>query len=372
MGRPERGLELLKEIQAAGVAPTWRLEFTKARLMGSSSHEAVIEILDKALGMPEVKVDVVAPYLTAVLQAQLSGTELLERLKFWHQRTNHFLFLQTMAGTLAEMREYKRALELYEKVSAANPNFVEAPINASILQYRHLSAAEKAIGTLKKLLDHEQITRNPPMQNLVATHLGAAYAAKKDFANASEQFTKVLLKSDADPQVVDFIVRSFQSEGAHVQLLTLIQSLSGKVQGTGSMHALLGETLSEKLSRHTEGLQAYQNAITLEPDRSDLHTGLGLVYYRMHNYKDALRSFDSAAKLDPSDATAKYNQACVLSLMGRTDEALGSLQEALTLDPSLQQNAKADEDFKAIRELQPFRDILAQERNVGTTLDFGH
>ena len=85
-------------------------------------------------------------------------------------------------------------------------------------------------------------------------------------------------------------------------------------------------------------------------------------FFPLHEAKD----FEGAAAVArdvledyPGNGLALYNLACCESLLGRADDALGHLEAAIETAPSLAENAKADEDFEAIRGDSRFGALIA-------------
>ena len=197
------------------------------------------------------------------------------------------------------------------------------------------------------------------MMATIFAHLGAAELGLKNYRQAEGAFLQSFRTERGNLAIVDFVTRTYRDRKLHKELVSLMRQVVDQVAGSGVMYALIGETLSEHLLDHDGALKAFQDAITLDPERGDYYNGLGLVFYRKKNYPDALHTFAVAAEIDPNDATARYNHACVLALMGRDEEAMASLTDALTLDPRLAASAKNDADFKELKLSTKFQQLVA-------------
>jgi len=141
------------------------------------------------------------------------------------------------------------------------------------------------------------------------------------------------------------------------------------VSGSGAAYGILGEVLSENLGRHQESLKAFENALTLEPERTDIYNGMGLVYFRQSDFENALKVFQAAIKIDSSDPLVRYNEACALVKLGRLKEGMNSLASAIGLDPNLKETAEKDTDLAAIRSLDEFREIVSYPAGTVDDLD---
>ncbi|MBX5482876.1 MAG: tetratricopeptide repeat protein [Myxococcaceae bacterium] len=115
-------------------------------------------------------------------------------------------------------------------------------------------------------------------------------------------------------------------------------------------HANLGAALFER-ARRTGGLEprgenaplhadllraeaALQRAAELTPKLSSVFNNLGLVRCELGQWTDALDAFDRALSLNPRDVHALYNRAAALSQLNRHEESLTTLEAILEIDPS--------------------------------------
>lgn len=359
MGNPDRGLRLLDEAEAAGLEPNWRFYFTRARLMSEDTATTkILGLLETALGFTDSEPRIIVPYVVAILQSETQGEALVAKLAAWNERFPSPLFKLTMAITLAELDQYQKAHALYAEILKAEPDHREANVNDAIILYKNLKDSAKAIAILEKVLIEHGAEMTPAVRATVTAHLGAAHLAGKAFNAAEDRFVEAVAGDESNTSVLDFVARAYRDGKSYDRLASLIRRLNDRVRGNGVLHALLGETLSEHLTRHDEALRAFADAIVLEPSRSDFYNGMGLTYYRKKSYDQALRLFTSATDVNPSDATARYNEACVLAIMGRAEEALASLGEAVSLDPRLMRTAREDLDFASIRGQLKFQDLV--------------
>jgi tetratricopeptide (TPR) repeat protein len=367
MGSPDRGLKLLDEAEHAGIAPNWRFAFTRARLLGGDDGgaEKTLKLLDQALSFKDSEPRVIVPYVVALLQSEASGAQLVSKLDAWNRRFPSPLFELTEAITYADLGQPAKAHALYVKLLKSEPANKEAKVNDAIVLYRDLKDGGKAAALLEQVLAEHPADLSPAVRSMVSAHLGAAYLQRKMFDKARASFAAAVSGEPENLGVLDFVTRSYREAKAQDKLAALLRGLSDTVPGSGMLHALLGETLSEHLGRQDDALRAFADAIALDPERSDFYNGMGLAYYRKKSYADALKLFVAATEIDPNDATARYNAACVLALLGRGDEAINTLAEAITLDPRLMQTARGDNDFAALKQSLKFKDLVQQGLGKG-------
>jgi tetratricopeptide (TPR) repeat protein len=86
------------------------------------------------------------------------------------------------------------------------------------------------------------------------------------------------------------------------------------------------------LGRHDEAVQAYQNALTLQPDLIEAHNNVGNVLLAQGRYDLAIASFQKVLAAKPFFADAHNNLGIVYHNLNRFDEAITSFRRALAVD----------------------------------------
>ena len=374
MGNTEGAVKLLASAEAKGIKPNWRFAFTRARLIGDNGGgEKVLGLLRQALSQPGAETRIIVPYIVAILQSDDTGRDLITKLDQWNKTFPSPLFDLTLAITYTDLGEFQKAHNIYNHMLSNNTSNTEAEINNAIILYRDLNQPKKAGIILESALTKYKDELSTNLRATITGHLGAAYVRQNEWERAKKSFVYAMAVEKDNQNLIDFIGRTYKQAKAPDKLVLLLSELNNGPAGHGILHAMLGETLSEKLNRHDEAIRAYTDAITLDPNRSDFYTGMGLALYRKKSYSAALKVFVTAAELDPNDPISRYNQACVLALLGRSDESLNSLAEAITLDPRLAATAKLDHDFLGIRNSTKFRRVLQDTPAIpGLELDLAH
>lgn len=123
---------------------------------------------------------------------------------------------------------------------------------------------------------------------------------------------------------------------------------------------ILGSSLAAQ-NKLADAVLSYQQALRIEPHRSQVHNNLGISFLRLNRLDEAEASLREAIKEDPSNASAHSNLGIVLSGLGKLDEAVASARQAVNIDPSdasshsnfgnvLVKLGKADEAIGSYRE----------------------
>jgi len=80
-------------------------------------------------------------------------------------------------------------------------------------------------------------------------------------------------------------------------------------------------------------VDAYRDALALEPDFADAHCNLGAVFYNRGERAAARRHFERCLRLDPGHVEAHFNLANLLEEDGCHDMALHHYRAGLVADP---------------------------------------
>jgi tetratricopeptide (TPR) repeat protein len=94
-----------------------------------------------------------------------------------------------------------------------------------------------------------------------------------------------------------------------------------------------GRTL-RLLNRYEEALACFNKSLEIEPNYAWAWRGKGMILERLDRWEEALLAHERAAEINPSDAWHWCNQADVLQHLKRTSEALPLLEKAVQVDPS--------------------------------------
>ncbi len=118
-----------------------------------------------------------------------------------------------------------------------------------------------------------------------------------------------------------------------------------EIDETAEYFNLKGLILAE-LGKYEDSKAAYLRAIELEPEFSELHNNLGLLYLRMKNVNEAVLSFEESVKKNVNNAMAYVNLGNALIELEKFEEALKAYNKALQIDPSNQEAKEAVKLYK--------------------------
>jgi serine/threonine protein kinase len=99
-----------------------------------------------------------------------------------------------------------------------------------------------------------------------------------------------------------------------------------------------------KQQRYALALQAYEEALRLDPENVYAWNGKGTTLYNQGNYKKAFDAYQRATEIDPENSVIWVSAGLVLNRLQRYQQALVHFERALTIDPEYVAawNGKAD------------------------------
>ncbi|MEE2672220.1 MAG: tetratricopeptide repeat protein [Myxococcota bacterium] len=104
-------------------------------------------------------------------------------------------------------------------------------------------------------------------------------------------------------------------------------------EGLAGDHFERGCHLDADPETYEEAIEAYREALALDPDFADAHCNLGAVFYNRGERNDARRHFERCLRVDPGHVEAHFNLANVLEEEGCNEMALHHYRTGLVADP---------------------------------------
>ena len=240
-----------------------------------------------------------------------------------------------------------------------------------------VAAFQKAITLDADLRDNAQAA--PSENTYIYVHLGAAYIGMKAYAKAIEALEQAI-SQDADLVDAHYnLGYAYVEQGVHDKAIPHLEraiaiaphlkrahyNLARAYRESGNLEAATNavtETLrldanyqpAHELAgtikqahynsgithlnneRYSEAINAFQNAITLDPDFVVAHYNLGLAYLKMETYSRAVSSLEKTIVLDPNHKAAYH--ALALAYLGQQElgKARDAAREALKIDANYQ------------------------------------
>jgi len=109
----------------------------------------------------------------------------------------------------------------------------------------------------------------------------------------------------------------------------------------------LGEA-DDNLGQYTQAIDAYRQALQINPQDAGAWVNLGLAYFHAGQYTQAIDAFRQALQINPQDAGAWTNLGGAYDVAGQYTQAIEAERQALQINP---QDAKAWQNLGAAYDL---------------------
>ena len=175
-----------------------------------------------------------------------------------------------------------------------------------------------------------------------ANRLGRALAALREkLSQVQAPLTELRVLSDGKDVIVERDGARLEPLSGQFVMNFETRELDAKVRviserGADEWFALALDYEADRANRKTwaEAIEAYENALRLDPRRIDALINCGTLYYEQGSFEKASDYFRRAIESDPHSALAHFNLGSVLEEMGEVEEARQHLRQAVRLDPS--------------------------------------
>ena len=146
-------------------------------------------------------------------------------------------------------------------------------------------------------------------------------------------------KKDLEPQRSELktLLECFQNkqyDDAEKLALSLTERFEIHPFGWKVLGAVFNQT-----GRLTEGLDACQKSVELDPKNAENHNNLGNVFHKLGQLEDAEKSYRLAISLQSNFSLAYLNLGNVLKELDKVDESIGAYRHEMLLKPSHSTNS---------------------------------
>ena len=83
-----------------------------------------------------------------------------------------------------------------------------------------------------------------------------------------------------------------------------------------------------------EAIEAYQQAIRIQPNHADAYNNLGTIFINQNRIDDAIEAYQQAIQIQPNQGEAYYNLGNALHRQEKLEEAIEAYQQAIRIQPN--------------------------------------
>src|SRR5438874_5740228 len=222
--------------------------------------------------------------------------------------------------------EFADAEAMYVKVLDRAPSEPAALHLFGVLRHqqgRHPEAAELV----------RRAVRINPRDADAHTNLASILRALKDADGAIQAGRRAVELQPNSPEAWNNLALALKMKNHRDEALTALQRALSLRPGYIEALMNLGNTLTD-LGRHDEAISTYHAALRIRPTASVFHN-LGLALRAAKRPHEALQAFVQAVNLDPRSTEFLATLGDLLVELFRYDEAIDVYQRALALEPNL-------------------------------------
>lgn len=245
-------------------------------------------------------------------------------------------FLQSdLAETYFKLGRIREAVETAQQILKRDPNDLDAHKLLGRVYLRSLGDPDSgqqpgpmlglAIQEFQKIV---QLEPNKADNHLL---LGQLYTLKHDTEAARAQFEEARKISPGSEDVVLNLARLYGEQGNLQQAVTVLNNVSSD-QRTPKIDLALGAAY-DQLKERKKAIDAYQSALTAEPDNLDAQRGLAEDLLSDNQTGAALKIFQGITTQDPEDIRSFLRLSELERMQGHLNQSKTALQHAKALDP---------------------------------------
>jgi tetratricopeptide (TPR) repeat protein len=178
----------------------------------------------------------------------------------------------------------------------------------------------------------------PPAQTNVSSGIVGGVEAERAEARTLLAKGRELYRNDEDAQALE----AFQ------QALKLDPEFAEAHFRLGLAYDALGQE-QEAEGAYKKAVETYKKYLAVEQheDDAEAHYNLGQTYYGLHLYSEAVREYREAIRNKPDDAAIHYDLGLALMRLAQYDQAAAEFSKSLELDP---QNYRAEDSLAEAQE----------------------
>jgi tetratricopeptide (TPR) repeat protein len=247
-----------------------------------------------------------------------------------HLAPENALGIITLADIYERLKQYERAIDVYETVPAKSPLRNNADVQSALI----LEAMGKSDDALKHM---KEIVATSPGDIEALNSLANLHRARKEYPEAAEAYTKVIdaVEKPSRGDWVNYYFRGIayerskqwpKAEADFKKALELFPEQPMVLNYLGYSWVDQGLNLEESF-------RLLRRAVELRPQDGYIIDSLGWAHYRLGRFDEALKELEKAIELKPGDPVINDHLGDVYWKVGRKLEAQFQWNHARDLKP---------------------------------------
>jgi tetratricopeptide (TPR) repeat protein len=218
---------------------------------------------------------------------------------------------------------YQSALADYERSVGFDPKFARAYVEMGT-SYLRLKKHVEAEAAFKQAISIDN-------DSCASCGLGMVYSELRRYEEADKAFKKAMSLDPNDVCAFEQSGRMYYEGGKYQESIAAFKQASA-LQPRATTYHFLGNAYA-LLQRFDEALNAYRQAVQLDPDYQPAYAELGAAYYRLQRPKEAAAAFEQAIRLKRDDAKAYLGLGMAQLALGNKTGAREQYRILQNLEP---------------------------------------
>lgn len=218
--------------------------------------------------------------------------------------------------------QYQQAVADYQRATGFSPNFARAYVELGDAN-RQLARYDEAEKAFKRAISLED-------ESCASCGLGVVYWKTGRYVDAEKAFKRAAQLNPNDVCPYSWSGRMYYGLRRYDEAVAVLQQ-EIRLSPNVNAYLFLGNAYTYA-GRPAEALNAYKQAIHLNPDEVMAYTQLGVAYECLKRYEDAIKAYQRAISLSPSEPMAHYGLARAYLAIGDKKAAFAHSRTAIDLD----------------------------------------
>jgi Flp pilus assembly protein TadD len=185
---------------------------------------------------------------------------------------------------------------------------------------------EKARQGKEAILIYREVLNSAPQCSQAYVGIGRSHFVAGEYAEAAASFEKALQLRPSDPEILNWLGRSYLQEKRPEKVLELVSRAGLSSGNSASIHMLLARAYDAQ-DKLNEATHEIQQALKLDPRCHGAHFARGFIYWSTGDLPSAENELRQEVSLDPQESLAAYYLAEVLEKQGKFAEAEATLTQ---------------------------------------------
>ena len=215
--------------------------------------------------------------------------------------------------------QFRQAILQCKQILKQHPNTTAAATAAYLVgQYQHTEGkTEEAMESYKYFLDNFP---GSPYRTSAVNSLIRLYIANARYTEAEELIQKRLRSYPDDLTLLEQLAELYQQQGEHPRAIALYRQAIERDRSNTSLRRKLGD-LYAKIGETTQAVNEWKKIVAGETNQTDQHQRLGAIYLSHKMYGEAIEAYQQAIRLNPQNGYLYTQLAAAYKIQGKSEDA---------------------------------------------------